>query len=156
MKKILILAVLFICPLYLLAEDKQPIVPTAQKPLSFIVRPGKEQRKLFKQRNKQIRQLTKAYRKATTNEEKAAIKVQLAQLVSQATDESMAWAKARIEAEKNNLATWETKLKEREQNLEEIKARRVDEILSGEAEQRFKLAKKRWKKEMKDLKKSMK
>lgn len=118
--------------------------------------PTAEQRAQFKKRNKQVRQLTKKYRKATSENEKTEIKKQLAQIVSQSTDESIAWAHALVAAEKANLAQWESKLQEREQNLDTIKARRVDEILSGEAEQRFKLAKKRWKKEIKELKKSMK
>ena len=117
--------------------------------------PTAQQRAQFKKRNKQVQQLTKKYRKATSEEEKAAIKKQLSEIVSQSTDESIAWARALVAAEKANLAQWESKLQEREQNLDAIKARRVEEILSGEAEQRFKLAKKRWKKEIKDLKKSM-
>ena len=93
---------------------------------------------------------------ALSEEEKAAIKEQLSQIVSQATDESMLWAQQRIDAEQANLEQWERKLQERREHLAEIKAQRVEDILTGEAEQRFKLAKKRWKKEIKELKKSMK
>lgn len=134
------------------AEEQNP----PKRPFIFVMRPSKEQQKIFKQRNKQINQLTKQYRKAKSSEEKAAIKAQLTQLVSQATDESMAWARLQVEAEKENLAHMEAKLNEREKKLDEIKAARVEEILSGQAEQRFKLAKKRWKKEMKDAQKAMK
>ena len=155
MKKILILSVLFFVAGFCQATDNAgPAV--LQRPLIFAMRPDKEQQKLFKQRSKQIRALTKAYHQAKTAEEKATIKEQLTQLVSQATDENMAWTKARLAAEKNNLIQWEAKLAEREKHLDEIKAKRVEEILSGEAKQRFKLAKKRWKKEIRDLKKSMK
>jgi phosphoenolpyruvate carboxylase len=118
--------------------------------------PTQEQRKAFKQRNKQIKQLTKKYRKAQSAEEKTAVKAELAQIISDTTDANMVWALQRVAAEKENLSVWEQKLRERQKNLEEIKARRVDEILSGEAEHRYKLAKKRWKKEMKEFKKSMK
>ena len=119
------------------------------------VGPDKAQRKIFKQQGKQIRRLVKQYQKASA-QEKVAIKEQLSQIISQATDQSMAWAMQRVSSEKENLAQWERKLQERQAHLDEIKARRVDEILSGEAQHRFKLAKKRWKKEIRDLKKSMK
>ncbi len=138
------------------AQEQAQKKDTQQPALAaMVMRPSAEQRKLFKQRNKEMSRLVKQYRKASA-EEKPAIKEQLAQLVSDATDESIAFAKARITAEKENLAAWEEKLKEREANLEEVKAQRVDDLLSGEAQRRFELAKKRWKKEMKDFKKSMK
>jgi len=128
---------------------------TSARPLALAVGPDKTQRKIFKQQGKQIRRLVKQYQKASA-QEKVAIKEQLSQIISQATDQSMAWAMQRVSAEKENLAQWERKLQERQAHLDEIKARRVDEILSGEAQHRFKLAKKRWKKEIRDLKKSMK
>ena len=138
------------------AQEKKETISNEQKAFAAVVmRPTAEQRKIFKERSKKIRLLVKQYRKASTDE-KAVIKEQLAQIVSQATDESMAWAQARVAAEKENLAVWEQKLKERSENLDEIKAQRVEDLLSGEAQRRFELAKKRWKKEMKDLKKSMK
>ena len=141
-------------PLALQAE--QTSQPSASgRPLSFMIRPDKAQRKLAKKRSKQISRLVKQYRKAST-EQKAAIKAQIEQIVSEATDESMAWMQERIAAEKENLSQWERKLQERQANLEQVKAQRVEEILSGEAKRRFKLAKKRWKKEIRDLKKSMK
>ena len=124
------------------------------RPLALAVRPSAQQRKLFKQRSKKIRQLAKQYRKAT-DEEKPLIKQQLLQLVSDATDEGIAWSKARIAEEKTNLALWEQKLAQQEEQLDEIKARRVEEILNGQARERYKLAKKRWKQEIRTLKKSM-
>ena len=156
MKKIF----LFICSITFVvsayAVEPQMQEPMANQKLPVYMHPTKEQRKEFKQRGKQIRQLTRKYRKATSSQEKSAIKTQLAQIVSDATDANMAWALERVSAEKANLEKWEQKLQEQQKKLNEIKARRVDEILSGEAEQRFKLAKKRWKKEMKELKKNMK
>ena len=141
-----------------LALHAQPVQDSAsqQGHLPVYMQPDKEQRKEFKQRRKQIRRLVKKYRKATSAAEKAAIKTQLEQIISDTTDAGMAWALGRVAAEKENLIRWEQKLQEQQQHLEQIKARRVDELLSGEAEQRFKLAKKRWKKEMKDFKKNMK
>lgn len=115
----------------------------------------KERRKLYKNRNKEVKKLVKRYHKASA-EQKPLIKAQLTQIISSATDESIAWSKQRIVMEKTNLERWENKIKKQEENLAEVKARRVDEILSGEAERRHKLAKKRWKQEMKDRKKYMK
>ena len=63
-----------------------------------------------------------------SSEEKTAIKEQLTQLVSQATDESMAWARMQLAAEKENLHHWEEKLAEREKNLEQVKAKHYDLI----------------------------
>lgn len=128
----------------------------APEPLPVYMQPDKEQRKAFKQRGKQVRRLVKKYRKAKSSEEKTILKEQLAQIISDTTDANMAWALARVSAEKENLSHWEQKLQERQKKLDEIKARRVDELLSGEAEQRFKLAKKRWKKELQSFKQSMK
>lgn len=151
MKKCFVICCLLLCAGFIWAQDDT----SARRPLALAVRPSAEQRKLFKQRNKEIRRLTKQYRRAS-EEEKPSIKAQLAQLVSTATDEGLAWTKERIASEKANLDVWEQKLAQQEKNLEEIKARRVDEILSGEAERRYKLARKRWKKEMKAVRKSMK
>ena len=89
-------------------------------------------------------------------EKKTEIKARLLQIVSEATDEGIVWAKERIAAERANLDQWEKNLQEQEADLDQLKARRVDDILSGEAERRHKLAQKRWKQEMKDRKKYMK
>lgn len=155
MKKGIILCVCLLGGTVAFAETQTQEQTPAQRPLALAVRPSAQQRKLFKQRNKEIRRLTKQYRRASA-QEKPLIKEQLAALVSQATDEGIAWTKERIAAEKANLELWEQKLATQEEQLDEIKARRVDEILSGEAEQRYKLARKRWKKEMKAVRKSMK
>lgn len=116
----------------------------------------KQQRDLFKARNKEIRKLTKRYRKTKSEEEKAQIKARLYEIVSAATDEGLAWGKKHIASVRANMDRWEEVIKEQEANLDEVKAQRVDNILSGEAERRHKLAQKRWKQEMKDRKKWMK
>ncbi len=154
MKKIFLVLLFAVVGLCVRAAENQTenISENTQTPA---VMTQEERHKIFKERNKEIRKLVKKYRKASA-EEKPKIKERLAKIVSQTTDESMAWSKARIAAEKENLAQWEQKLQEQEENLSEVKARRVDEILSGEAERRHKLAKKRWKKELKDRKKRMK
>ena len=155
MKKIFLIAGLI--ALALSAHAAQPQQdPAAKQKLPIYMQPTKEQRKAFKQRGKKIKQLAKQYRKATSADEKANIKAQMTQIVSDATDAGMNWALERVAAEKENLIAWEQKLQERQKSLEEIKTRRVEEILSGEAEQRYKLAKKRWKQEMKELKRKMK
>ena len=115
----------------------------------------KQQRERFEKRNKEIKKLAKQYRKAKSEEKKAQIKARLAEIVSQATDESIVWSKERIAAVRANLNQWEKTIQEQEKNLEQVKAKRVDDILSGEAERRYKLAQKRWKQEMKDRKKQM-
>ena len=161
MKKITFLICLLLMASAAFAQ--QPSQPPANEPTSqtpakkmiWTVVPSVEQQKRFKQRNKEIRKLVKQYQKASA-EQKLVLKQRLTQLVSEGTDESLSLAKERIASEKENLAQWESKLQEQEQNLDQIKARRVDEILSGEAKIRYKLAKKRWKQEIKDLNKSMK
>lgn len=137
------------------ARAEEPAAASGPRPAVLLLRPTAQQRKIFKQRNKAIRRLAKQYRKASA-EEKPAIKAQLAQIVSDATDESMAWAQQRLAEEKNNLARWEQTLQQRQAHLDEVKAKRVDDILSGEAQRRYQLARKRWKAEMKDAKKFMK
>lgn len=113
-----------------------------------------EQKKAFKARQKRIKKLVKQYRKAS-EAEKPAIKAQLSEVVSQSVDAGMAYVKARIAAERANLDNWEAKLQENEQNLAQIKARRVEDLLSGEAERRHKAAQKKWKKQMKEAEKKM-
>ena len=128
----------------------QPKAPTDESALS-----PKQQQKRFKKRNKEIKKLAKQYRKAKDENKKAEIKARLLEIVSAATDESLVWSKERIAAVRANLDQWEKTLKEQEKNLDAVKAKRVDDILSGEAERRYKLAQKRWKQEMKDRKKQM-
>ena len=154
MKKIFLVLLFSLIGLCVKAAENQA-EQTPKDSASSAVMTQEQRDKVFKERNKEIRKLVKKYRKASA-EQKPQIKARLSEIVSQATDESMAWSKARIAAERENLAQWEQKLQEQEENLPEVKARRVDEILSGEAERRHKLAKKRWKKELKDRKKRMK
>lgn len=137
------------------AAQTQASAPQEKEETSKQTLSQEEQYKRFQARNAEIRKLTKAYRKASATQ-KPVIKKRLAQIVSEATDESIAWSKERIAAERANLDQWEKTLQEREGNLEQVKAQRVDDILSGEAERRHKLAQKRWKQEMKDRKKYMK
>ncbi len=152
MKKIFLIFLFSLIGVCLRANETQQIQEEKKDPA---VVTQSQRKKLFKQRNKEIRKLVKKYRKASA-EQKSQIKTRLSEIVSQVTDESIAWSKERISAEKENLLQWEKKLQEQEQHLPEVKARRVDEILSGEAERRHKLAKKRWKKELKDRKQRMK
>lgn len=172
MKKWMLMTALFTCAFCAYAQDGAEAGAPAQCNLPqeaakltpaqtkqetpFLAFSSEEQYKRFKARNKEIRKLAKAYRKAKTETKKAEIKARLSQIVSEATDEGLAWSKWRIAAERANLAQWEQKIAEQEKDLPGVKARRVDDILSGEAQRRHELAQKRWKKEMKDRKKYMK
>ncbi len=113
-----------------------------------------EQKKAFEARRKQIKKLVKKYRKAS-EEEKPAIKEQLSQIVSESVDAGLAYVKARIAAERANLDNWENKLQEDEKNLAQIKAKRVEDLLSGEAKRKHKAAQKAWKKQMKEAEKQL-
>ena len=114
----------------------------------------KEAKKAFKQRRKQINKLVKRYRKAST-EEKPAIKEELYQIVSESMDLGLSSMKTRIAQQKANLAHWESKLAESEAQWDDLKAQRVEDLLSGAAERKYKLAQKAWKQEMKDQKRLM-
>ncbi len=135
-----------------LPQETQPAVKTQAQETALPL----DAYKRFQARNKQIRKLTKQYRKAKTAEKKAQLKEQLLQIVSEATDEGLVRSRERIAAERANLNRWEEKIKEQESHLDEVKAQRVEDLLSGEAERRHKLAQQRWKKEMKDRKERMK
>lgn len=113
-----------------------------------------EQKKQFKVRRKLIKKLVKAYRKAP-EAEKPAIKAQLAEVVSQGVDAGLAYVKARIAAERANLDNWQTKVDAEEADLPAVKAQRVDDLLSGEAERKYEAAKKAWKKQIKESKQHM-
>lgn len=154
MKKLVLVLLFSLACISLRAAENQT-APSAVQSKDPVVMTEQERHKIFKKRNKEIRKLVKQYKKANA-EQKTQIKARLAEIVSVATDEGIARSKERIAAEKANLQRWENKINEQEQNLDEVKARRVDEILSGEAQRRHKLAKKRWKKELKDRKKQMK
>ena len=108
------------------------------------------QRKAFKAQRKQIDKLLKQYKKAT-EEEKPAIKAQLEKAVSERVDMGLVYIKARIAAEKANLQNWEDKVKADEARLPQIKEERLNDLLSGEAKKKFKEARKRWKKQLKEM-----
>lgn len=110
------------------------------------------QKDAFKARRKEINKLIKKYKKAP-QAEKAAIKAQLTELVSQHVDAQIVYMKTRIADERANLDNWEAKIKADEENLAAVKAQRVEDLLSGEAKQKQKAAKKAWKKQMKAVKK---
>ncbi|MBP5403668.1 MAG: hypothetical protein J6Y17_01090 [Elusimicrobiaceae bacterium] len=105
----------------------------------------------FKARRKQIKELIKKYKKAPENQ-KPAIKAELTQVVSQHVDAQMTYMKNRIAAERANLDNWEKKIEQDEQNLAQVKAQRVEDLLSGEAAKKQKAAKKAWKKQMRQVK----
>ena len=106
----------------------------------------------FKARRKLVKQLIKKYKKAP-EAEKPAIKAQLAQIVDQQVDAQIVYMKNRIAQERANLDNWEAKIKADEANLAEVKARRVEDLLSGEAKKKQKAAKKAWKAQMRRVKK---
>ncbi len=105
----------------------------------------------FKARRKQIKDLIKKYKKAPESQ-KPAIKTELSQVVSAQVDAQMVYMKQRIADERANLDNWERKINEDEQNLAQVKAQRVEDLLSGEAAKKHKAAKKAWKKQMKSMK----
>lgn len=109
------------------------------------------QQKAFKARRAQIKTLLKKYKKASESA-KPAIKAELAAVVSTQVDAQLDYMKARIADERANLDNWEKKIKADEQNLAQVKAQRVEDFLSGEAEKKHKAAKKAWKKQMKKVK----
>ena len=113
-----------------------------------------EQKKAFEARRKLVKKLVKQYRKAS-DEQKPAIKARLAEVVSESVDANLAYVKERIAAERANLDNWEQKVQESEKNLDELKARRVEDLLSGEAKRKHKAAKKEWKKQIKEAEKQI-
>ena len=132
----------------------KPGVETVIKKSSAPKQTPAEEKKAFEQRRKLIKKLVKQYRKAS-DEQKPALKEQLSQVVSQSVDAGFAYVKARIAAERENLNNWEKKIQQDEQNIDQIKARRVEELLSGEAERKHKAAQKKWKKQMKKAEKAL-
>ena len=113
-----------------------------------------EQRKRFKQRRKQIRQLVKAYHKASA-EEQPAILAKLQEVVAQSTQAGLIYVKERIAAERANLDGWEEKVKQDEQNLAQISKGRVQALLAKDAKKQHKARKKAWKKQIKEARKQM-
>lgn len=148
MKKVILFCVCLLVSTACFAAQTQPVA--AATSVTKITRA--EQKKQFKARRKLIRKLVKDYRKAT-DAQKPAIKAQLAEMVSQSVDAGRAYVRERINAEKANLQNWEDKLNAEEKNLTEIKAQRVEDLLSGVAKKKHKAAKKAWKKQMKAIKK---
>ena len=142
MKKILLL-VLFtglLAPVYAAEKHHKDGKPTT-------LSAEKDQ---FKARRTQIKTLIKKYKKASESE-KPAIKEELTQIVGQQVDAQLEYMKARIAAERANLDNWEKKIQADEKNLAQVKAQRVEDLLSGEAEKKQKAAKKAWKAQMKQV-----
>ena len=110
------------------------------------------QKAKFKARHKRVQQLIKKYKKAA-EAQKPAIKEELAAIVGEQVDAQLVYMKNRIADERANLDNWEAKIKTDEENLVQVKAQRVEDLLSGAAKQKQKAAKKAWKKQMKELKK---
>ena len=134
--------------------EKAVSQPAVQEQTKAVKLSPAEQKKAFEKRQKLIKKLVKQYRKAPAAQQPA-IKAQLAQVVSESVDAGMAYVKQRIADERANLDNWEAKMKENEQNLDQIKARRVEELLSPEAERKHKAAQTAWKKQMKQAEKQM-
>lgn len=121
----------------------QEVVPSADKPT------WAQQRKEFKARRKQIDKLVRQYKKSSAVEQPA-IKTQLEELVSQRVDDSFTYMQQRISEERARLDDWEKKIKEDQANISQIKAQRVEDLLTGAAKKKHKQAKKRWKKQLKE------
>ena len=124
------------------AKDK----PADGKPVAISA-----DKEAFKARRAQIKTLLKKYKKASQSE-KPAIKAELAAVVSTQVDAQLDYMKSRIAAERANLDNWERKINEDEKNLSAVKAQRVEDLLSGEAEKKQKAAKKAWRKQMRAVK----
>lgn len=156
-KTVVILGVLFLMQVAFAAE--QPILsvvpaPGTQGPEKVFSLTRAEQKKAFKARRKRIRQLVKAYHKATPQEQPA-ILAQLQELVSQSTQAGLTYIKEQIAAERANLASWEAKIKQDEANLAQINADRVAALLSKDAKKEHKARRKAWKKQIKEARKKM-
>lgn len=127
-------------------------VPKAQAPAQTapqaVFESRRQAKKAFKKRRKQIRKLVKKYRKASA-QEKPAVKAQLYAVVSEGMDKGLAGMKARLAEEQANLDRWNQKLAQEEARWPEIKAQQVEDLLSGAAERKYKLARKAWKQELK-------
>jgi hypothetical protein len=149
MKKIILGILFFIVPVWVTAQTVP--VPGAEISVQEI----KQRKKMFKERRNEIRKLVKQYKKAP-EAEKQVIKTRLEELVSQNVDTAIRYAKERLAQEKDILAVWEQKLKTDEKNLPQLKAQQVDDLLAGTAKEKHKQAKKRWKTQVKAMKKRWK
>lgn len=125
---------------------KKPVQKAAQKTVA-----ASAEKEQFKARRKQVKQLIKKYKKAPADQ-KPAIKAELAALVGEQVDAQLVYMQNRIAAERANLDNWEAKIKADQANLAAVKAQRVEDLLSGEAEKKQKAARKAWKKQMKQVK----
>jgi len=146
MKKIILGILLFVTPAWVVAQD----IPAAKTDVS--VQQSKQRKKAFKARRKEMDQLVKKYKKAS-DAEKAVIKARLEELVSQNVDEGISHAKERLQQEKDYLSAWEQRIKDDEARLPELKTQRVEDLLAGTAKEKHRLAKKRWKAQLKAMKK---
>lgn len=129
------------------ADSAPKAQPSAEAP-QVVFESRRQAKKAFKKRRKQIRKLVKKYRKASA-QEKPAIKAQLYAVVSEGMDKGLAGMKARLAQEQANLDRWNQKLAQEEARWPEIKAQQVEDLLSGAAERKHKLARKAWKQELK-------
>lgn len=114
----------------------------------------KQQKKAFQKRHKQIQQLVKQYKKATP-EQQASLKAELESLVSSQIEEGFLYAEKRLNHEQAQLDAWKDKLQEDKKNISQIKAERVDDLLTGAAKQKYKAARKAWKKQLKQARKRL-
>ena len=146
MKKIFVfvLLLLTVTPAFAVQENT---VKDVKKTVS-----ASDKKAQFKARRKRVEQLIKKYKKAPKVQQPA-IKEELSAVVSEQVDEQISYMKNRIADERANLDNWETKIKADEANLIQVKAKRVEDLLSGAAKQKQKAAKKAWKQQMRKLKK---
>ena len=114
----------------------------------------KQQKKVFQKRHKQIRQLVKQYKKAAP-EQQASLKAEIESLVSSQIEEGLLYAEKRLNREQAQLDAWKDKLQEDKKNISQIKAERVDDLLTGAAKQKYKAARKAWKKQLKQARKRL-
>lgn len=114
-----------------------------------------EQKKEFKARRKQLDKLVKQYKKASENE-KVEVKAEVEKIVSTGVEEHLSYMKNYVAQQRERLDRWETKIRADEQNLPQIKAQRVEDLLTGAAKEKHKQAKKRWKAQLKAQKASFK
>lgn len=116
----------------------------------------KARKQYFKKRRKEMKKLLKKYKKAVNEADKQQVREEIYKFVSEGMDTGIKFIRERIALEKENLNAWEKKIAHTPEELEHIKQQRVEELLSGEAQKKFKSAKKRWKKQIKEAKKQMK
>ena len=149
MKKILfsVLCFSFVCSFAWAAEQTPALTPATQT----TVQDNAQRKALFKARRKQIRKLVKQYKKAPAAQNPA-IKAELEKLVSVQVDEGFVALQEYIDQERAKLDNLEQKIKADKSQLEDFKAKRVDDLLSGAAKQKHKAAKKAWKAQIKEVK----